>query len=119
MPAQNSAPVSTPPAATSTTAAPARDTASTAPAQTAPVAADKPAATTPPAAIAQVYVRMNEGEKLTLNGESQSITPASNGFATLKLQPGQYALVLQGNGQTRHQTLNITSAGTWLVNPQP
>ena len=118
-PAQNSAPVSTPPAATSTTAAPARDTASTAPAQTAPVAADKPAATTPPAAIAQVYVRMNEGEKLTLNGESQSITPASNGFATLKLQPGQYALVLQGNGQTRHQTLNITSAGTWLVNPQP
>ena len=62
---------------------------------------------------------MNEGEKLTLNGEAQSITPASNGFATLKLQPGQYALVLQGNGQTRHQTLNITSAGTWLVNPQP
>ena len=118
-PAQTSAPVSTPPATTSTTTAPAQGTAQTASAQTAPVAADKPAATTPPAAIAQVYVRMNEGEKLTLNGEAQSITPSSNGFATLKLQPGQYALVLQGNGQTRRQTLNIANAGTWLVNPQP
>lgn len=80
---------------------------------------EKPAATTPPVTIAQVYVRMNEGEKLSLNGESQSVSPASNGFAALKLAPGRYALTLQGNGQTRSQTLTIVNAGTWLINPQP
>ena len=70
------------------------------------------------APIAQIYVRMNEGEKLSLNGEGQSVTPATSGFATVKLQPGRYDLVVQGNGQSRSQTLNIVSAGTWLVNPQ-
>lgn len=70
-------------------------------------------------AVAQIFVRMNEGEKLTLNGESQSVTPATNGFASLKLQPGHYELVLQGNGQTRSQSFNIAKAGTWLINPQP
>lgn len=70
-------------------------------------------------AAAQIFVRMNEGEKLTLNGESQSVTPATNGFASLKLQPGHYELVLQGNGQTRSQSFNIAKAGTWLINPQP
>lgn len=70
-------------------------------------------------AMAQIFVRMNEGEKLTLNGESQSVTPATNGFASLKLQPGHYELVLQGNGQTRSQSFNIAKAGTWLINPQP
>jgi serine/threonine protein kinase len=78
-----------------------------------------PAATTASAAaVAQVYIRMNEGDKLSLNGEAQSVTPASSGFATLKLKPGRYELVLQGNGQSRSQTLEIGSAGTWLVNPQ-
>ncbi len=70
-------------------------------------------------AAAQIFVRMNEGEKLTLNGESQSVTPATNGFASLKLQPGHYELVLQGNGQTRSQSFNIAKAGTGLINPQP
>ncbi|WP_342325064.1 protein kinase [Kosakonia sp. BYX6] len=71
------------------------------------------------AAVAQIFIRMNEGEKLTLNGESQSVSPATNGFASLKLQPGRYELVLQGNGQTRSQTVTIASPGTWLINPQP
>ncbi|WP_039056544.1 protein kinase [Enterobacter sp. Bisph1] len=68
--------------------------------------------------IAQIFVRMNEGEKLTLNGEAQSVSPATNGFASLKLQPGRYKLVLQGNGQSRTQTITIAQPGTWLINPQ-
>ncbi|WP_436873554.1 serine/threonine protein kinase [Kosakonia sacchari] len=68
--------------------------------------------------VAQIFVRMNEGEKLTLNGEAQSVSPATNGFASLKLQPGRYNLVLQGNGQTRSQTITIGQPGTWLINPQ-
>ncbi|MGP3591628.1 serine/threonine protein kinase [Vagococcus sp. WN89Y] len=69
--------------------------------------------------IAQIYVRMNEGEKMSVNGEAQSVSAGTNGFAALKLQPGRYEVVLRGNGQTRSQTINIASAGTWLINPQP
>lgn len=71
------------------------------------------------APIAQLFVRMNEGEKLTLNGESQSVSPDTNGFASLKVKPGRYELVLEGNGQTRSQTIDIANPGTWLINPQP
>jgi len=77
----------------------------------APVASEAP--------IAQLYVRMNEGEKMSVNGEAQSVSPGTNGFAALKLQPGRYEVVLRGNGQTRSQTINIANAGTWLINPQP
>ncbi|MGY5956729.1 protein kinase domain-containing protein [Kosakonia sp. BK9b] len=102
---------------------PQDNTASNTSASTPPAQAQTPAqATTPVAsqeAIAQVFVRMNDGEKMTLNGESQSISPATNGFASLKLQPGHYELVLQGNGQTRIQNFSIAKAGTWLINPQP
>ncbi|QJT81167.1 protein kinase [Kosakonia sp. MUSA4] len=82
------------------------------PAQTAaPVASQTP--------VAQLFVRMKEGEKLSLNGEAQSVSPATNGFASLKLQPGRYEVLLQGNGQSRSQTITIAKPGTWLINPQP
>lgn len=103
-----SSPVETPVSTPATTAAPVATVQQTPP----------PAAVAAAAPIAQIYVRMNEGEKLSLNGEVQSVTPATSGFATVKLQPGRYDLVVQGNGQSRSQTLNIVSAGTWLVNPQ-
>lgn len=103
-----SRPVETPVSTPATTAAPVATVQQTPP----------PAAVAAAAPIAQIYVRMNEGEKLSLNGEVQSVTPATSGFATVKLQPGRYDLVVQGNGQSRSQTLNIVSAGTWLVNPQ-
>jgi hypothetical protein len=111
-PQQNSAPVE-PPRQTEPVVQP-----TTQPAQSqsetpsaAPVASQAP--------IAQLFVRMNEGEKLTLNGESQSVSPATNGFASLKVKPGRYELVLEGNGQTRSQTVDIANPGTWLINPQP
>nr|WP_315082372.1 protein kinase [uncultured Kosakonia sp.] len=111
-PQQNSAPVEPPrqsePVAQPTTQ-PAQSQSETPSA--APVTSQAP--------IAQLFVRMNEGEKLTLNGESQSVSPATNGFASLKVKAGRYELVLEGNGQTRSQTVDIANPGTWLINPQP
>ncbi|PTA91782.1 serine/threonine protein kinase [Kosakonia sp. H7A] len=88
----------------------------TPPAQTAAQSAESVVSQTP---VAQLFVRMKEGEKLSLNGEAQSVSPATNGFASLKLQPGRYEVLLQGNGQSRSQTITIAKPGTWLINPQP
>ena len=115
-PAAESAPAQTPavqpPAETQ---APTETAAAT---QTPPPAQQEPAqaaVAAPPVAL--IYVRMRPGEKLTLNGEAQSVTPATSGFASLKLAPGHYQIVLQGSGGSRTQTLEIGKAGTWLINP--
>ena len=68
--------------------------------------------------MAQIYIRMHEGEQLTLNGEVRTLMPAVNGFASLKLIPGRYEFILRGNGQTRSQTITVSQTGTWLLNPQ-
>ncbi|MDU4004253.1 protein kinase [Pluralibacter gergoviae] len=115
-PATEAAPAQTPavqpPAATQ---APTETAAAT---QTPPPAQQEQAhaaVAAPPVAL--IYVRMHAGEKLTLNGEAQSVTPATSGFASLKLAPGHYQIVLQGSGGSRTQTLEIGKAGTWLINP--
>jgi serine/threonine protein kinase len=106
-----------PPTPVAPTAPPAEtQTAAAQPAPPAVVKESKPAVA-PAAPIAQVYVRMRDGEKLKLNGEPHDTQPATNGFASLKLAPGHYEITLQGNGQTRAQTLDIAKPGTWLVNP--
>lgn len=92
---------------------------------TAPAAtetAQAPAAASAQAPVAQepivlVYVRMREGETLEVNGEPKSLRPAANGYASFKLAAGRYDVLLQGNGETRRQTLEIAKPGTWLVNP--
>lgn len=84
---------------------------------TPPAAKDAVPAVVEAAPVAQVYIRMHDGETLTLNGEAKSTTPATNGFASIKLAPGRYDIALQGNGQTRTQTLEIAKPGTWLINP--
>lgn len=96
-----------------------RETPATPTAQTTPTAAQSAAPVVSQTPVAQLFVRMKEGEKLSLNGEAQSVSPATNGFASLKLQPGRYDVVLQGNGQSRSQTITIAKPGTWLINPQP
>lgn len=68
--------------------------------------------------LVQIYIRMHEGEQLTLNGEVRTVMPAVSGFASLKLTPGRYEFILRGNGQTRSQTITVNQAGTWLLNPQ-
>lgn len=67
--------------------------------------------------IAQVYIRMLDGETLTVNGELKTVHPASDGYAMLSLPVGEFTIDLQDNGKTRTQVLNITQPGTWLVNP--
>ena len=75
--------------------------------------------TPPPAAspIALVYIRIQDGEMLKVNGEPKALRPATNGYASLKLPAGEAKIELQGNGRTRGQTLDISKPGTWLVNP--
>ncbi|MEB5922602.1 serine/threonine protein kinase [Franconibacter daqui] len=95
-------------------------TPSTAPAAT--ETAQAPAAASAQAPVAEepivlVYVRMREGETLEVNGEPKSLRPAANGYASFKLAAGRYKVLLQGNGETRTQTLEIAKPGTWLVNP--
>lgn len=95
-------------------------TPSTAPATT--ETAQAPAAASAQAPVAEepivlVYVRMREGETLEVNGEPKSLRPAANGYASFKLAAGRYKVLLQGNGGTRTQTLEIAKPGTWLVNP--
>lgn len=67
--------------------------------------------------VAQVYIRMLEGEKLTLNGELSNAVPTDNGFVSLKLAPGRYEIGIQGNDQTHTRTLDIARPGTWIINP--
>lgn len=95
-------------------------TPSTAPAAT--ETAQAPAAASAQAPVVEepivlVYVRMREGETLEVNGEPKSLRPAANGYASFKLAAGRYKVLLQGNGETRTQTLEIAKPGTWLVNP--
>lgn len=77
-----------------------------------------PAAASTDSALARVYIRMNEGEQLTVNGKAQKVTPAANGFASLQLPAGKYLLTLSGGEQSRKQTIVVANPGTWLVNPQ-
>jgi hypothetical protein len=73
----------------------------------------------PPVAspVALVYIRIQDGETLKVNGEPKALRPATNGYASLKLPAGEAKIELQGNGRTRTQTLDIAKPGTWLVNP--
>lgn len=68
--------------------------------------------------LARVYVRMNEGEELDVNGKTEKITPGANGYGFLQLPAGKYQITLRGNNKTRNITLSVEKAGTWLINPQ-
>lgn len=68
--------------------------------------------------IARVYVRMNDGETLDVNGKTEKVTPGANGYGFLQLPPGKYDISLHDNNQTRSVTLSVEKAGTWLINPQ-
>ncbi|MCS2164505.1 serine/threonine protein kinase [Scandinavium manionii] len=67
--------------------------------------------------ITDVYVRIHEGEKLKINGKSDNTASMLNGFALLKLAPGQYDIALESNGLARKQMLEIVKPGTWIINP--
>ncbi|MFT4270460.1 MAG: serine/threonine-protein kinase [Pantoea sp.] len=96
----------------------------------APVPAEKPVAPAPvqtaqrepepapPAApVAQVYIRLQPGEQVQVNGKPQALVPAANGFAALQLAPGHYTFAISGHNGARAQTLTIGAEGVWLLDP--
>lgn len=85
----------------------------------APSATAKSALPVSDASLARVYVRMNDGEKLDVNGKTENVTPGANGYGFLQLPVGKYEITLRGNNQqSRNMTLSVEKAGTWLINPQ-
>ncbi|PIJ56073.1 serine/threonine protein kinase [Erwinia sp. OLMDLW33] len=107
------APAETPAQQTASNAAPANSAAA------APEAAATPAAAPPPPEpIAQVYIRLQPGDKVQVNGKAEALVPSPNGFATLQLAPGNYQFDVTNRGETRSQSITIEQEGAWLLNPQ-
>jgi serine/threonine protein kinase len=68
--------------------------------------------------IARVYVRMEEGDRMFVNGKPQKNIPTSNGYGQLQLPEGKYDIMLRNQDQSRSTSLSVTHPGTWLLNPQ-
>jgi serine/threonine protein kinase len=109
--------------------APAVETAQVSAPSTTPAPVESPpvAPATPPRAepapvpaepVAQVYIKLQQGEHVQVNGKSQALVPATNGFASLQLAPGSYTFAISGQTGTRQQTLQISQEGVWLLDPQ-
>ena len=80
------------------------------------------AASTPAAAAtahAKVYLRVDQGDQLEVNGKVQKMPTPVNGFASIQLSPGQYEITLRNAGQSRTASITVDKPGTWLLNPQP
>ncbi|ORM57562.1 serine/threonine protein kinase [Pantoea rodasii] len=86
-----------------------------APSASAPVASNNAAGSAP--SLATVYLRLQEGEKVLLNGEAKDVKPASSGFASLNLAAGNYRIEVHNGSQVLSQSLTIDKPGTWLINP--
>ncbi|NWA61656.1 serine/threonine protein kinase [Pantoea sp. B9002] len=88
--------------------------ASTTPA--APAAAGNSVASSAPT-VATVYLRLQAGENVMLNGEARDVKPSSSGFASLNLAAGNYRIEVRNGNQVHSQSLTIDKPGTWLINP--
>ncbi|PLR19402.1 serine/threonine protein kinase [Pantoea endophytica] len=88
--------------------------ASSAPA--APAAAGNSVASSAPT-VATVYLRLQAGENVMLNGEARDVKPSSSGFASLNLAAGNYRIEVRNGNQVHSQSLTIDKPGTWLINP--
>lgn len=89
--------------------------ASTAPAAPAAVAGNSVASSAP--TVATVYLRLQAGENVMLNGEARDVKPSSSGFASLNLAAGNYRIEVRNGNQVHSQSLTIDKPGTWLINP--
>jgi hypothetical protein len=70
-----------------------------------------------PAALATVYLKLESGESVVLNGQPVEVKPGSSGFAALNLAAGQYKIDVKNGSETHTQSLTIDKPGTWLINP--
>lgn len=86
-----------------------------APSASAPVTSQPVAGSAP--AMATVYLRLQAGENIVLNGEAKDVKPASSGFASLNLAAGNYRIEVHNGSQVLSQSLTIDKPGTWLINP--
>ena len=86
-----------------------------APSASAPVTNNPVAGSAP--AMATVYLRLQAGENIVLNGEAKDVKPASSGFASLNLAAGNYRIEVHNGSQVLSQSLTIDKPGTWLINP--
>jgi serine/threonine protein kinase len=73
----------------------------------------------PSAALARVYIRVNEGDQLEVNGKVQKTPTPVNGYASVQFSPGEYAIALRNGEQIRTANIKVDKPGTWLLNPQP
>ncbi|MCW6031014.1 serine/threonine protein kinase [Pantoea sp. JK] len=88
-------------------------------ASTTPTAPAAPANTVASSAptVATVYLRLQAGENVMLNGEARDVKPSSSGFASLNLAAGSYRIEVRNGNQVHTQSLTIDKPGTWLINP--
>ncbi|MEQ9885887.1 serine/threonine protein kinase [Pectobacterium zantedeschiae] len=70
-----------------------------------------------PIRVAQVYIKLQQGDRVEVNGKPQALVPATNGFASLQLALGRYTFAISGQSGTREQTLQISREGVWLLDP--
>lgn len=89
--------------------------ASSAPAAPAAAAGNSVASSAP--TVATVYLRLQAGENVMLNGEARDVKPSSSGFASLNLAAGNYRIEVRNGNQVHSQSLTIDKPGTWLINP--
>jgi len=68
-------------------------------------------------AMATVYLKLNAGESLLLNGNVMEVKPNNSGYASLNLAAGDYHLEVRSASSVHSQRLKIDRAGTWLINP--
>ncbi|WP_338560806.1 serine/threonine-protein kinase [Erwinia sp. E_sp_B04_7] len=72
----------------------------------------------PPEPVAQVYIKLQQGDEVAVNGNAQALVPSPNGFAMLQLPPGEYRFSISNKGHTRDQSISVDREGVWLLNPQ-
>ncbi|PKH26466.1 serine/threonine protein kinase [Enterobacterales bacterium CwR94] len=77
--------------------------------------AAKPVSSDP--VVATVYLKLQAGEVLKLNGEVMDVKPNNSGYASLNLAAGEYRVEVQRGSEIHAHQLNVDKPGTWLINP--
>lgn len=67
--------------------------------------------------VAQVYIKLQQGECARFNGQPEAPVIAGSSFATLQQAPGHYTFTISSLGGIREQALDISDKGVWLPAP--
>lgn len=66
---------------------------------------------------AKIYIRLQAGDTLRINGDVIKATPNDNGYSSLLLTNGEYKIEINKQNYVYTQQLTIEQSGTWLINP--